>query len=502
MARSPRKSSLSSRSFATASSHFKESAEDERRRHSSLYEELASKVSMTTERTLDIHTIPKLLRRKPSRSHITTHEYIDPSTAETPRTRRKHKIVMVLATIGLLVVVGALLVAYFYTTDPPRKKVATCLTDDCVAFGQELSAAINKAADPCHDFHAYVCGKWGDPGRQVSTGDRMRAAALNMAIKEVREDKSHLEKATQFFESCSRAAADIKENLRQFTEFRKSLGLTWPEYSAPDLKHPLDIMVNLALNWQMNFLFDITAIVVRESPTLLISRGRLDTVWEQDMRKPRTPEQYDIYLSDYYEILGVSRSQVKIKTADLVQFQNSVVEAKIDFLYDAPQQGLVQRKRPRCTVIVEDVKILETTERLLKKLTRVELVTALSWIFIQTHLWAVVGTPSLRFRGSYSELKTTKEHGCMTYVESLLGLSGVSKMMVERYGPIESRLHAFSFLRRMNENIKRLLNDLPWLDEESKRTAFSKLDKMNRVVMPHDSFFVKKEARGTVQRVP
>ncbi|KAL1462140.1 hypothetical protein MTO96_043205 [Rhipicephalus appendiculatus] len=437
--------------------------------------------------------------------------------------------VVVLCTIGLLIVIGALLAAYFYPTDTRRKKVATCVTDDCVAFGQELSAAINRAADPCHDFHAYVCGKWDDPGRQASTEDRMRAAALNMAIKEVREDKSHVGKAAQFFDSCNRAATDVKENLRQFTEFRESLGLTWPEHSTPNLKHPLDIMVDLALNWQMNFLFDITAIVDRESPTLLVLRGRLDAVWEQDMRNPRTPEQYDIYLNDYYKILGVSRSQVKIKTDHLVQIQNTIVVAKTDFLYDAPQQDWfnvsdLDGKTPTVpagswlnalakhdkqfnwtrdsTVIIEDVKILETTERLLKNFTREELVTALSWIFIQTHLWAVVGSPSLRFRGSYSELQTIKEHGCMTYVESLLGLSGVSKLMTDRYGHIESRLHAFSFLRRTNENIKRLVNDLPWMDEESKRMAFSKLDKMNRVVMPHDSFFVKKEREALYSVFP
>ncbi|KAL3206059.1 hypothetical protein MRX96_040419 [Rhipicephalus microplus] len=258
------KSSLSTKSFTSASSHFKDSAENDKHWKSSLYEELASKGT-------------------------------ELSTAETPRTRRQHEIATAIATIGLLVVIGALLAAYFYTTGMKRKKVVTCVTEDCVAFGQELSAAINKAADPCHDFHAYVCGTWDDPNRQVSTEDQMRTAALNMAIRE----------------------------------------------------HPLDIMVDLALNWQMNFLFDITTTFVRGSPTLLVLRGRLDAVWEQDLRNPRTPEQYDIYLSDYFEILGVRRSRIHIKTADLVQIQNSIVEAKIDFLYDTPQQDWLRVRRPR-----------------------------------------------------------------------------------------------------------------------------------------------------------
>ncbi|KAL3201292.1 hypothetical protein MRX96_043020 [Rhipicephalus microplus] len=71
--------------------------------------------------------------------------------------------VITAATLLLLVVIGAVLLAYFYGSKMKRKKVATCVTDDCIAFGEELSAAINKAADPCHDFHAYVCGTGDNP---------------------------------------------------------------------------------------------------------------------------------------------------------------------------------------------------------------------------------------------------------------------------------------------------------------------------------------------------
>ncbi|XP_075723784.1 neprilysin-1-like [Rhipicephalus microplus] len=55
------------------------------------------------------------------------------------------------------------------------------------------------------------------------------------------------------------------------------------------------------------------------------------------------------------------------------------------------------------------------------------------------------------------------------------------------------RDHAFGFLRRMKGNIKSLINDLSWMNEESKRVAFSKLDNMKRVVMPHNDFFLKRD---------
>nr|XP_037275969.1 neprilysin-1-like [Rhipicephalus microplus] len=54
----------------------------------------------------------------------------------------------------------------------------------------------------------------------------------------------------------------------------------------------------------------------------------------------------------------------------------------------------------------------------------------------------------------------------------------------------------------MNENIKSLVNNLPWMDESSKQMAYSKLDRMNRVVMPHNSFFVRKEREALYSVFP
>nr|XP_037275967.1 neprilysin-1-like [Rhipicephalus microplus] len=449
------------------------------------------------------------------------------SSTEASKASHKCKAAVLLAVALLLLLLGALLVAYFFTSGTNTNNVVVCRTDDCAAFGRELSAAINVAIDPCHDFHSYVCGSWDDQSRQESTEGRMRVAALNAALKEIRDSPDT--KAAHFYDSCHSAVADLKENLRLFAEFRKSLGLTWPERSVQGAKHPVEVMVNLALNWQMNFLFDMSVVTVQEYPTLLMTRGRIDTEWEQDIRNPRTPEEYQVYLRINYEVLGVNESQARIETAELIHIEEDIVRAKIEFLYDTPQQdwysvNALDSQTPTVpaglwlnalakydkqfnwtkdsTVIVEDVKILENIDKLLKKFTREELVIGLSWIFIQTHLWAVCGMPSLRFRASFSELKRKQADRCMTYVQSLLGLYAIPKLMTTRYGYAESRYEAFSFMHRMNEHIKHLVNATPWMDEESKRMSYSKLDKMKRFVMPNDSFFIKKEREALYSVFP
>ncbi|KAH7997509.1 hypothetical protein HPB51_026397 [Rhipicephalus microplus] len=54
----------------------------------------------------------------------------------------------------------------------------------------------------------------------------------------------------------------------------------------------------------------------------------------------------------------------------------------------------------------------------------------------------------------------------------------------------------------MKGNIKPLINDLSWMNEDSKRVAFSKLDIMKRVVMPHNDFFVKRDREALYSVFP
>ncbi|KAL1485233.1 hypothetical protein MTO96_032091 [Rhipicephalus appendiculatus] len=158
---------------------------------------------------------------------------------------------VVVATLLLSLVVP--LLHYLISWDPTAPKVtAFCRTPDCTAFGREVSLAINPAIDPCHDFHGFVCGGWKEPRARLTTEARMITEAYDMAIKRVKDDPQRVSKVAQFFRSCTRAGTHKSENLRQFAELRKVLSLTWPE-GKPQGVRPLEVMVNLALNWQMNF---------------------------------------------------------------------------------------------------------------------------------------------------------------------------------------------------------------------------------------------------------
>ncbi|KAH8027493.1 hypothetical protein HPB51_007026 [Rhipicephalus microplus] len=428
-------------------------------------------------------------------------------------------------TVALVIIVTPLLslliplLHYLFSRDTtPPKTIAFCSTPDCAAFGHKVSLAINAAIDPCHDFHGFVCGGWKESTLRPSTEARMITDAYDMAIKEVKNDAQRASKAAQFFGSCMSAGKHKNENLERFAELRKVLSLTWPE-SKPRGVQPLDVMVNMALNWRMNFLFDMGAVAVRQSTALLFTRGRLDMGWEERVHNKPQHGKYEDYVDAHYGILEVNASRRNINASELLNLEQAILNAKLAFLHDAPQQdwfnlsaldtktsslppGLwlnILRKHDRQfnwtnddIAIAEDVKIFQSIDKLHKTNGNDKLIIGLSWIFIQTHLWAVTGEPSLRFSEKQDELQTFWERSCMAYVESRLGLLVLPKSFTDYYAEIEHRNYIDSLLKRMRDNAKQLLNNLTWMDGPSKMLAFRKLENMTRVILPAEIFFDRK----------
>lgn len=91
-----------------------------------------------------------------------------------------------------------------------------CLTPRCVIQSAAILESIDPAADPCQDFYAYACGKWGErqriPPRAQSWGNfnMLYEENLRILIEELERDgckiggvrSEAVEKAKKFFRSC------------------------------------------------------------------------------------------------------------------------------------------------------------------------------------------------------------------------------------------------------------------------------------------------------------
>ncbi|KAL3212267.1 hypothetical protein MRX96_036029 [Rhipicephalus microplus] len=241
--------------------------------------------------------------------------------------------------------------------------------------------------------------------------------------------------------------------------------------------------------------------------------------WEERVHNKPQHGKYEDYVDAHYGILEVNASRRNINASELLNLEQAILNAKLAFLHDAPQQdwfnlsaldtktsslppGLwlnILRKHDRQfnwtnddIAIAEDVKIFQSIDKLHKTNGNDKLIIGLSWIFIQTHLWAVTGEPSLRFSDKQDELQTFWERSCMAYVESRLGLLVLPKSFTDYYAKVEHRKYIDSLLKRMRDNAKQLLNNLTWMDGPSKMLAFRKLENMTRVILPAEIFFDRK----------
>ncbi|KAH7947955.1 hypothetical protein HPB52_017211 [Rhipicephalus sanguineus] len=355
-----------------------------------------------------------------------------------------------------------------------------CTSEGCLHHAQMLLAALNMSVDPCDDFHAFVCGSWE---RRLTEGpanaapvytDRLMVAFAERAIAELQSDLLKIAGspsedanattylASQFFRSCTRpdgsgaassaTSTTSKMKLQRFRELRTRMRLPWPESMPYATTEPLDIMLDLAINWNENFLFDAQLVNVSGRPvTLFLSHGKPLTSWVHY----EEPDNYEGHVQEYVEYMGLSQAAggdkahpllLRNLTRDMLSVKRQAAKGepnqtwfRLD-LFDNPTPwvgaglwlGLLNKHfSPDMSwssdhwVVVEDYGLVEGVQRLLTKYSKREFLIGLSWLFVQTHLWVVLDLPKLRFRSAARDdvtfFSTLKKYSCLEYVQSRFG---------------------------------------------------------------------------------
>ncbi|KAH6940913.1 hypothetical protein HPB50_010361 [Hyalomma asiaticum] len=185
---------------------------------------------------------------------------------------------------AILVILAAMLsAAYFINVarqrarhQPLLKRRTTCGSRECQRHALLLTVGLNRSADPCHDFSAYVCSAWKPDGSRLR-GDRSTKvldSQLNdvlitwlggledLLISGLDVHKAAI-KPLALLRSCQaqgrRASAD---ELDDFREFIALLGLCWPDDNCCNVS-ALGVLLGLVYRWDMCFWFRIR--VLRKS---------------------------------------------------------------------------------------------------------------------------------------------------------------------------------------------------------------------------------------------
>ncbi|KAK8758917.1 hypothetical protein V5799_003452 [Amblyomma americanum] len=151
-------------------------------------------------------------------------------------------------------------------------------------FGR-VSRSLNRMADPCHDFHAYVCANW-EPPRDVFAapwkGPHLPAwewtnAANGGGSTSVRRVSAALTKCWRVFADRHETQAELKRALR-------SLGVPLKPRRWEVLDRPLDVLVRLSLRAALPVTLLAEPSADLRAPgqmILLLARGSIYQKWAE-----------------------------------------------------------------------------------------------------------------------------------------------------------------------------------------------------------------------------
>ncbi|XP_054922445.2 neprilysin-11-like [Dermacentor andersoni] len=479
---------------------------------------------------------PRSRKRKPPGGSL-----LSPKRSQEDTTRRTSAVERALRwrtgmclLLALVVAASALLFVYLLFFKDPRRRVDYCFSGDCVAHATELLGTLNTKAVPCQDFYEFACGRASDAGRSGRDPlvDRMYLRTLDAGARSLEENQAAAAAAAGstltaelLYQSCvDPKRSDTERSLAEFREFRAARGMLWPESPQPaDGVDPLDLMLDLAINWNLNFLFDVRVVALPTAEpapaALVLSRGKLGYVWQDNVRRRSAAtggaQEYEGYVHEYCRVLSVS-PQSSVTAATLRELEEVILAAKLDVAADESEQTWFQfsslgNNTPSVEpgawltlvnkqfagqfvwtdehwVVVDGPAVLSNVGKLLQAYGNHLLVVGLAWVFVQSHLWAVANRAELVF---HDDTVGHRRYACFEYAESRFGLLSVAELLANTFGPEDARRNVADFESVLKLVAAAKLNESTWIEASAKQVALRKVNRLSLVLLPPADFFDK-----------
>lgn len=145
--------------------------------------------------------------------------------------------------------------------EDPNTETMPCSTGHCSNQSDYLRQTMNFAADPCHDFYDYVCGRYrGHPdGPYAEVEETIRNATIPV-LSTVRVpvfNQNAFQKAAALYQACYAFAVSSRSELEQLKAFMVSLQLDLLNLDASREVNPVYMVARLSLDAGIPVLFDL-----------------------------------------------------------------------------------------------------------------------------------------------------------------------------------------------------------------------------------------------------
>ncbi|XP_075551929.1 endothelin-converting enzyme 2-like [Dermacentor variabilis] len=399
--------------------------------------------------------------------------------------------------------------------------MGTCTTQGCIEHAKALRAAMNESVQPCSDFYSFSCGSWKPVGRHRSVIETIFARSFDIAIQQLESNAndSDLPITQLYFQSCvaERSEYELKNDVHMFLQFKRDLGLFWPEewrenssVSVP----PFKVLVNMTVNWNINMIFNIRAMPgYKGRPrTLFIQRGLLSPKWSLD-----TADETNRLVREHCEYLEAPAPTPEQLTHVRDAYQ-AVVNAALSFTPDPSDEAKkvlkdinerTASKKDKWHLYVNDMffpdfnwglddvvmvqhpNILKNLNTLLDGNTDQSLRLGIAWALIRLTLWTITGNPRLRYQGSDIELALRRKTACLDHAASMFGLV-ISTRHLRATFLQQVRSYLDSVFENVKSQYRKDFADAAWIDDQVKTKLKVKMsENLNLDSLPGSAFFSK-----------
>nr|XP_054922063.1 membrane metallo-endopeptidase-like 1 [Dermacentor andersoni] len=364
------------------------------------------------------------------------------------------------------------------------KREIYCETEGCLLHARLLTKDLNKTIDPCEDFSAYVCSAWsrsGDYREQVKT-----------PIDGILYNRGN----TSF------------ENFRRLM---KVMNLSWPENPGKNV-NALGVMLSLSYKWHITIWIAVSG---KEAYWRLgIGPSEYIPLPKNHYASVRSSGGYPQYWNGYYHALRTSASQPLDKPAidrfadaegDILGRLLSPLAAteKHSAVVPIASMGNVTASLSPSTcleqlnlhpdlgpkvaaddrVLVSDTAFLAAFGDLFARYSHQQLLSHLSWLFVQTYAPILDRKLHLARFGDSEKANLYKPIFCAFHVESTFKILVFALNYVSGFTQSDRNTVTTAFGRLMSAGVREL-NSSTWLDEECETSAAEKLASVQVILWP------------------